>query len=155
MKIKIDVDPEIMEPEIIVRCKSVDESIIKLQKYISGINQTGDGIVFYQNETEFYFPVESVLFFETTSRGIMAHTESEEFFVKFKLYELEEMLPDSFLRVSKSTIVNVRKIYSIRKNLTGASLVEFMKTSKVIYVSRNYYQMLKEKLISVSLKPEN
>ena len=60
-----------------------------------------------------------------------------------KLYELEEILPRKFVRISKSSIVNSDKIYSIQKNLTASSLIEFKNTHKQIYVSRSYYKLLK------------
>lgn len=44
-------------------------------------------------------------------------TEDREFIVKHKLYELEELLPDHFVRVSKSTILNACKVYSITCSL--------------------------------------
>lgn len=53
------------------------------------------------------------------------------------------MLPSYFLRVSKSTILNTREVYSITRNLTAASLVEFSGTHKKVYVSRSYYKALK------------
>ena len=37
-----------------------------------------------------------------------------------------------------------RKIYSITKNLAGASLIEFQGTHKTVYCSRNYYKALKD-----------
>ena len=71
---------------------------------------------------------------------------SDNFEAKYKLYELEEKLPSYFLRISKSTILNTRKLYSITKNLAGASKIEFQGTYKTVYCSRNYYKALKEKL---------
>lgn len=58
----------------------------------------------------------------------------------------EELLPRTFLRISKSAIVNTNKIYSIHRNLTASSLIAFQHTHKQIYVSRAYYKLLKNKL---------
>lgn len=60
---------------------------------------------------------------------------------------LEEILPSEFVRASKSTIVNINNIYSMTRNLSSSSLVEFQNTHKKIYVSRHYYKSLKDKLI--------
>ncbi|MBO7600422.1 MAG: LytTR family transcriptional regulator [Lachnospiraceae bacterium] len=87
-----------------------------------------------------------MLFFETSGEQVWAHTADEEFLVKYKLYELENMLPDMFMRVSKSTILNTAKIYSILRNLTAASKIEFYKSKKTVFVSRFYYKELKNKL---------
>lgn len=89
---------------------------------------------------------EDILFFETDGGMIYAHTVDDVFQTKYKLYELEELLPRTFLRISKSAIVNTDKIYSIHRNLTASSLIAFQHTHKEIYVSRSYYKLLKSKL---------
>jgi len=81
-----------------------------------------------------------ILFFETNGNSIDSHTENDAFQVKHKLYELEEILPSNFVRVSKSTILNINKIYSIDKNIVGVSEVQFYKTHKQVHVSRLYYK---------------
>jgi DNA-binding LytR/AlgR family response regulator len=63
-----------------------------------------------------------------------------------KLYELEQALPRSFLRVSKSAILNTAKIYSIAKNLAGPSVVGFRGSHKQISVSRRYFPLLTDML---------
>ena len=50
------------------------------------------------------------------------------------------------MRVSKSTIVNLNHIYSITKNITASSVIEFNNCHKRVYVSRNYYKALIERL---------
>lgn len=50
------------------------------------------------------------------------------------------------MRVSKSTILNLNHIYSITKNLTASSIVEFINTHKQVYISRYYYKPLKCRL---------
>lgn len=63
-----------------------------------------------------------------------------------KLFELEEILPRKFVRVSKSAIVNVKHIYSVERNITSASLICFAGTHKQLYASRSYYKLLKLRL---------
>ena len=61
-----------------------------------------------------------------------------------KLYELENILPNSFLRISKSTIVNIQKIYSLSHSVSS-HLITFQNSHKQVYVSRMYYKVLKER----------
>ena len=91
-------------------------------------------------------PIKKILFFETENKQIWAHTSDEMYETDYKLYELEEFLPGSFMRVSKSTIVNLNHIYSITKNITASSVIEFNNCHKRVYVSRNYYKALIERL---------
>ena len=87
------------------------------------------------------------MFFETEEDGICAHTVENIYSVKYKLYELEELLPGYFMRVSKSTILNLNKRYAITRSISSSSKVEFQNTHKQIYVSRYYYKPLKIKLL--------
>lgn len=143
MKIQIEVDPQLATSKVIIRCPEMNQEVLNMQKQIMDTIFQNETIIFYQQEKEFYFPVHSVLFFETAGNGIEAHTSKNVFLVKYKLYELEELVPAYFLRVSKSTILNTREIYSITKNLTASSVVEFQNSHKKVYVSRNYYKALK------------
>lgn len=86
------------------------------------------------------------MFFETEGGAVQVHTADDMYSISAKLYELEEMLPRYFARVSKSSILNTKKIYSITKNLSASSIVEFQNSYKKVYVSRYYYKMLKELL---------
>lgn len=52
----------------------------------------------------------------------------------------------NFLRISKSTILNTNHIYSITRNITSSSIVEFQHTHKKVFVSRHYYKILQLKL---------
>lgn len=146
MKIRVEVEPDLKETEVVIRCNEVNETVIQLQNLINQAEKEKKRIVFYKDDTEFFIPLSNVLFFETSGEQVWAHTADEEFLVKYKLYELENMLPDMFMRVSKSTILNTAKIYSILRNLTAASKIEFYKSKKTVFVSRFYYKELKNKL---------
>ncbi|MCR4591513.1 MAG: LytTR family transcriptional regulator [Lachnospiraceae bacterium] len=144
MKVKIEIDPDAEGCEVIIKCSGVSEEVMKIQKLLTESSHGTSQISLFKEEAEFFIPLESILFFETESGSIRAHTADDEFEVKYRLYELEEKLPSYFLRISKSAILNTRRIYSITKNLAGASKIEFQGTYKTVYCSRNYYRALKE-----------
>ena len=142
MKIRIVIDQSFEEDEVVIKCRELNENIRELQKTISCISD-GLKMVFYKKQTEYFMPLDSILFFETSGKGIDAHTQTDVFQIKHKLYELEEILPSQFIRASKSTILNINHIYSIEKNLASSSLVKFRYSHKQVYVSRNYYKALR------------
>lgn len=133
------------EDEIIIKCSEINSTIQKIQEVVKQSSQKVN-LTFYKENMEYYLSLKTILFFETSGSGINAHTTGEIYKVKNKLYELEEILPDNFARVSKSTIVNINHIHSIDKNITSSSLVQFNKSYKQVYVSRNYYKELRQKL---------
>lgn len=146
MKVKIEIASGASEPEVLIRCERLDESVIALQNYILELSHSSQVLMLKQGETEYYVPVKDILFFETEGRMIAAHTKDKLFAADYKLYELEELLPPSFMRISKSTIVNMDYIYSITRNLTASSAIEFSGSKKTVLVSRGYYKALTERL---------
>ena len=148
LKLRIEVSDGIGEDEVIIRCGRVDENIQKLQAYIHGL--TRPKITFYKGQQEFYLPVEKILFFETGGEEVFAHTADDAFRVKHRLYELEAMLPHVFARAAKGAIVNTAHVYTISHNL-NSSQIRFNGTHKQVYVSRHYYQSLKNKMTERSV----
>lgn len=144
MKVRIELDPEMDEPEMIIRAPRLTEDVARLQQLI--LEQKMTPLTFYKDRSEYFVDVSEILFFETDGEKIYGHTKEEAYEVRQKLYELEEILPIAFCRISKSTIVNTKQIYSIEKSFSGTSTVNFYQTHKQVHVSRHYYQLLKERL---------
>ena len=134
------------EPEIIIRCHELTPEIIRLQQMLAESGKKSNQMILYKGDTEYYMNLSKILFFQTDSSVIYAHTVNDAYETKYKLYELEEILPSVFVRISKSAIVNSNLIYSIQRNLTSSSVISFNNTHKEIYVSRGYYKLLKNKM---------
>lgn len=145
MKVRIEIDETLEDDEVIIRCKELNNTVQKVQQSISNITSYTK-LVFYKNDIEYYLQLNQILFFETSENSVTAHTDKDVYKIKYRLYELEEILPKYFVRVSKSTILNVNQVYSIDKNITSSSIIQFSKSYKQVYVSRNYYKILKQRL---------
>ena len=146
MKVHIEIDDSIPNDEVLIRCGRADEKIQRICQLILEHEGAEPNITFYKDNREFYFSLSNVMFFETEGEHIYAHTEDDTYLIKFRLYELEDMLPRSFVRVAKSTIVNAAKVYSITRNITSASLIQFAGSHKQVYASRYYYKDLQQRL---------
>lgn len=145
VKIRIEIVPELPEEEVVIRCAAVDEEVLALQKRLLEEPSPAQ-VVFYKAGQEFYFPLTDVLFFETEGEAVYAHTPADAYRIKFRLYELEALLPRPFVRAAKSTIVNTLRVHSLTRELGGAGLVEFASTHKKVYASRRYGRALRERL---------
>ncbi len=144
MKIRIEIDENLTEQEVIIRAPAWNEEVLSLKERILGGYKAQSMLSVRQREREFFLPLSDILFFETENKVIFAHTRDKILETDYKLYELEEMLPGYFMRISKSTIVNCNHIFSITRNLTASSMVEFRDSHKQVYVSRQYYKMLRD-----------
>lgn len=124
----------------------MDDRIQRVYEALSDITNGSKHLILNKGNADIYMPLEKILFFETAHGCISAHTVSQVFETSYRLYELEELLPGYFMRVSKSTILNTNQIYSITRNLTASSEIQFKNTHKQVYVSRLYYKSLKSRL---------
>ena len=146
MKIKIEIDDGLAEEEIVIRCKSLNEDVISIQKRITDAVNSRMQLEVSRGDKEYYLLIDEILFFETDVSGVVVHTATQMYEIRHKLYELEDLLPGNFIRVSKSSILNSAKVRAIHKNITGASEVEFVGSNKKVFVSRNYFKVLMAKL---------
>ena len=145
LKIRIEMSEGVQE-EVVIRCREITPEIIRLQQLLSGDSDRSNQFLLYKGDTEYYLNVNDIIFFETEGNAVMAHTKNDMYETRRKLYELEELSGGRLQRISKSAIVNVDKVYSIKRNVTSSSAIEFQGTHKQIYVSRAYYKVLREKL---------
>jgi len=144
MKIRIDIDENLAEPEIAIAGKSAD--VLKLQTAILAAAKTQQKLSLLRDGREFFVPTVNVLYFESVDGKTWAHTAKNIYEIRSRLYELEQILPPSFTRCSKSAILNTAQIWSIRRNLAGPSIVQFRETPKQISLSRSFYKPLIERL---------
>lgn len=142
MKVKLELDPSLTEPEIIIKAPQLTPEVNEL---VQSLQLKGRQLIFYQGETEYYLALEKILFFEVSDRRTWAHTSTQLYQVKASLKELEERLPRDFQRCSKGVILNTKQIYALTKNLAGCE-IKFADSEKKVYVSRHYYQTLRDYL---------
>lgn len=147
-RIRLLIDPEADE-EIIIRCKAPTESVLRLQTLIASDMRELELAI---GDETFFVETKSILFFETVGNKTAAHTKSKMYYTDKKLYELEEILPKSFMRVSKSCIANTAAICSIKRDIARICEARFADTPKKIYISRSYYKSFKDKINETRLK---
>lgn len=145
MKLKTEITND-GEEEIIIRCRAVNSDTERLQRAIANIISSSAEMMLTLGDTEYFVPYRKILFFETDGGRTTAHTADSMMYTDLKLFELEAVLPYSFMRVSKSCIINTAVICSIAKNLSGASEASFTGTTKKAYISRMYYKDLIRKI---------
>ena len=143
MKITIQDCPPEEEDEIIVRCKQVDEHLLKL---IYSLKMGREKLTVSKGDRIFQVQPSDIYYFEAVDNKVFACMEKEVFDIRNKLYELEERLKNTdFFRASKSTIINLAKVKDICPAFNGRFEVRMENGEKLI-VSRQYVPYLKDKL---------
>ncbi|WP_342621894.1 LytTR family DNA-binding domain-containing protein [Erysipelothrix sp. P66] len=145
MKIKVIINPK-LEDDIVLECREMTPQIEKLIK-----NLETQSIHASHRGKDISIDLNDICFFETEDDAVYAHTARDSFRTHYRLYELESSLPSSFMRASKSTIVNLNQIDSIERNITSSRSVQFNGSHKITYVSRMYFQQIKKRLKEESI----
>ena len=152
MKINIDVDDSLEQDSITIHCREITDEILELQRSLAGRSSGPLRISAFKEDVEHFLELKTIIFMEADGNYIQIHTAKDIYKIRQKLYELEELLPRDFIRVSKSTIVNTLRISAIKKNITGASEISFSNSSKKAFASRNYIKALIEIMDEKRLK---
>ena len=147
MRIRIEITDE--SEEIVVRCRERDEKISDIERAIDNAIKGGSELTLYINGTEYYVPRSEIMYFESEGDRIYAGTKDRRYVSTYKLFELEDIMPSYFVRISKSTIANVKLISSLRREVTGNGELTFKESEKKVYFSRGYYKRLREKIDEV------
>ena len=87
---------------------------------------------------------DSVYCFTVEDNKVYALTDSEKLQIKLRLYQLEEILPDTFVKINQSCIANIRKIERFDTSVSGTLLIKF-KNGYKDYVSRRQMKAVKER----------
>lgn len=129
------------EEEIILKCRSLDDDMVKM---INHLKQGGSKLTVYKGSEMFFIDAEKVFYFESVDQKVFAYCRTEVYQVRSKLYELLDELPGwIFLRVSKSVILNLNNIKSLTPAF-GGRYEALLKNGEKVIISRQYVGALKE-----------
>ena len=143
MRVRARIDKSIDTLEIHV-CNSeltpqvkqlVEEISAFVNEGITGTDAKGEKVV---------IPLRDILRFYTENQKVMAQDGSGVYSTQEKLYELEERLDEGmFFRISKSEIVNLKKIRRLDMSVTGTIKV-ILADGTETYTSRRNVTKLKQ-----------
>jgi two-component system LytT family response regulator len=109
---------------------------------------TYDSHVFVQkSEKLFNLPVEDIIYLEASGDYTVISTKNDQFVSSSGIGKLEELMnPDTFIRVHRSTIINVNSLKEIERHFNGGMVVK-MQNGKSFPVSRTYAKLIRKKVV--------
>ena len=143
MRLTIDKNELYLDPEIIVKCNEIDDVLQDIISYIGIADKKMIGEV---DGELFFIPLNNILYFESVDKVVYIYTDKQVYRSSAKLYVLEEQLADTyFSRVSKTTILNLKKLNSVR-SAKNAKLEGLLINKEKILISRQYVAEIKKRL---------
>lgn len=97
-------------------------------------------------ESILFIPLTDISYFEAEDKYVFLYTlEGKSYLTNFTITTLEEKLPDDFLRISRSAIVNSKIIKELQKSFNGKYVVLMKDTRKsTIKTGSSYGEVLKK-----------
>ena len=129
--------------QIVIKCKKIDDEIKRLKNHI----ELFDKKLYAKKDNKMFFVNSSdILYFDSVDNRTFLYTEDDVMEIKQRLYELEVSLSDKdFVRISKSQIVNINKIRSLKPEL-NRTILATMSNGEQLYISRKSVKVIRDML---------
>lgn len=142
MKVEFECVSSPEQEEAVIRAVRKTEYI---QEAMEILAHGASHIVVSKDGKKYLCKMEHIYYAESVDKKTFIYTKEECYQTKERLYELEEKLNANFLRCSKSMIVNIRKIKSVKSDLNGRMDAQLINAETII-ISRSYVKNLKKRL---------
>ena len=151
MKIVIQTDSSIQETTLSITCKDITP---ELERLISVFRLVDKKLSAKKNGEVHLIELKSVLYVESLERNTFIYTDDDVYESNYRLYELESMLGEcNFVRVNKSTLLNLNKIKSIKSDIDRRIRVTLENGYQLI-ISRSYAEEFKSKIYAHGVSNE-
>lgn len=142
MEVEIKIDVNCKVPKIVIYTDSVTEDIKILAEKLS--SEDRQVITAFKDSAVKILEPDEIIRIYSFDGKVAAMTEQGEFFLRRRLYELEELLESKkFVRISNSEIINLKRVKEFDLSAAGTICVS-LTNSEVTYVSRRYVSKIKK-----------
>ncbi len=143
MKINLDIDGKYDDTEVTIRAPHLNSDIERMVAIMRMIDMQ---IAVRKDNETYLLDADKILYIEAVDRKTFVYTNTENYESELKLYELEqELVERDFLRISKQSIVNLRKIKSLKTDVNRKIRITLQNGEQIV-VSRMYSDELRRKL---------
>ena len=143
MKINLDIDGKYDDTEVIIRAPHLNNDIERIVAMMRLIDMQ---IAVRRDNETYLLETDKILYVEAVDRKTFVYTNADTYESELKLYELEQQLIErDFLRISKQSLVNLRKIKSLKTDVNRKIRITLQNGEQIV-VSRMYSDELRRKL---------
>ena len=146
MKVNINIISSQLEEEVNFNVHKVEKKVTQAIELLTSSNEVIKHLLGRKEDKYYKVNVDEIFYIEAIDRKLFIYTKTETYEISEKLYTLEEQLSTvNFIRVSKSLLLNINKIYSFYPKLSG-NLEALLTNNEKVIISRRYVANLKNKL---------
>ena len=143
MKIEIDINE--IHPDIGVKI-TAPALTPEIERIIALMRMMDMQIPVKRDDETILLDADKILYIEAVDRNIFVYTKDETYGSDLKLYEFEQQFSErNFIRISKQSIVNLRKVKSLKAEINRKIRLTLENGEQMI-VSRMYADELRKRL---------
>lgn len=127
IKVRTNISSEFQEIEVCINAPEKNEEVQRLENELLARNvNVIKQIIAMRNNDIFIMNVSDVIMFFSEEKNNFCKTKDGIFLIKEKLYYLEDVLPSrEFIRISNSTIINIKHVKCFNTSIIGRIVVKF------------------------------
>lgn len=143
MQVELKIGEEYKEPKAVIYTSRMTDEIASLMKQLTA--DQPKMLAAFDEDTVIMLSYSDIYRCYASSGRVFAETENKKYLLRLRLYELEERLDGSFVRISNSEIINLSRVKSFDLSFAGTICVS-LSNGVVTYVSRRYVAKIRKQL---------
>ena len=144
MKVNLFVSRDIEEPHADIHTNELTDNITKAMSILES-DDTNEILAVKNGSDITLLEFNDVFMLRVENKQVKVYAENKEYLIRKPLYQVEESLSGDFVRISKTTIVNLKKIKRVAPSLKGMMFIE-LKNGLKDNISRKYLPDFKNAL---------
>lgn len=144
MKVNLFVSRDIEEPYADIHTNELTDNISKAMSILES-EDSNDMLAVKKGSDIALLEFSDVYMFRVEDKQVVVYTENNNYLIKKPLYQVEETLGSDFVRISKSAIVNLKKVERVAPSLKGMMFIQ-LKNGLKDNISRKYLPDFKQAL---------
>ncbi|MGO1922976.1 MAG: LytTR family transcriptional regulator DNA-binding domain-containing protein [Jeotgalicoccus sp.] len=145
MEPELIIDNQLSENEVKIHTKTTTAGA-RILSYIDYFTTDRENLIIRSDEEFRMLQKSEIICAEVQDKTLTIYTKSEQIVTSKSLSTLmKEMNSATFLKVSKSEMLNIQMIERVEPSFSG-NLIARMKNSRKVSISRRYVSKLKERL---------
>ena len=144
MKVNLFVSRDVEEPYADIHTNELTDNITKAMSILEN-DDSNDMLAVKKGSDIALLEFSEVFMLRVEEKQVKVYTQSNDYLIKKPLYQVEVTLSGDFVRISKTTIVNIKKIERVAPSLRGMMFIE-LKNGLKDNISRKYLPDFKNAL---------
>ncbi|MBE6504404.1 LytTR family DNA-binding domain-containing protein [Methanobrevibacter millerae] len=144
MKVDLFFSRDISEPHAEIHTNELTDNIQQAITLLEDDSKM-DMLAVKKGKDISFLNFDEIFMIRVEDKQVNVYTQEDKYLIKKALYQVEESLNPSFVRISKTTIVNIKKIDRVAPSLKGMMFI-MLKNGLKDNISRKYLPEFKKAL---------